>query len=89
MSSAAIFIGALSVKYSYTLIHFSNSFQKYKEDMELDEEQLSSEVTKKQSAGDERTSSTTIGYAGIVFIVILFGLIFAADALRLYSVFCG
>ena len=63
-------------------------FQKYREDMRLDHEQLSSVVATKQSAVDERTSSTTVGSTGVVFLCIVLLLIILNDALRVFAYFC-
>ena len=71
-----------------SLLFSMHLFQKYREDMRLDHKQLSSVVATKQSAGDERTSSTTVGSSGVVFLGIVLLLILLNDALRVFAYFC-
>ena len=53
--------------------------------MKLETDQLSSEVAKTKSADDKRTSSTTIGYSGLVFIGVVFLFVIINDVIYVYS----
>ena len=70
-------------------VHELICLQEYQEDMKLDEDQLTSEVAKTQSASDTRPSSTTLGFSGILFAGAVLVLIVAVDAVTLFSYLCA
>ncbi|XP_048746937.2 uncharacterized protein LOC125659335 isoform X2 [Ostrea edulis] len=51
----------------------------------LDKKTTSSYVRSKTCAEDKRTSSATVGYFGIIFIVVPFGIMFLADLCSIYK----